>query len=382
MDVNLETISKRLKNSRETLQYSLSDVTNECGISSNRLTDLELGKSAPTGDEILILAALYKCDFLQLIDEKRPAPSSLTDILFRRFGNTFNQQDRRAVQEFLYFCQCEKELEILLNKTKKNPEFHWTGNYFKKHGSDAAELLRKHLQISTNSVQRDIYSDFREIGVHIFRRKLSNKDISGLYIQDPVAGNCVLINFNEDIYRQRFSVAHEVAHTIFDSKEKVMVTYEASSTKYSAKDLIEIRANSFASNFLMPPSMLRSVSDWNQSSIVHWAQQFRVSPSALSKALKDEGLITPQQAEVLRAARIPKSEKIDPEAPQNLTNLQRERRTGLLEKGLSDYYVSLCCEAHENNLISTPRLCELLGIYSEELHEIGKLFGWTIKHGL
>jgi Zn-dependent peptidase ImmA (M78 family) len=161
-----------------------------------------------------------------------------------------------------------------------------------------------------------------------------------------------------------------------------MVTYEASSTKYSAKDLIEIRANSFASNFLMPPSMLRSVSDWNQSSIVHWAQQFRVSPSALSKALKDEGLITPQQAEVLRAARIPKSEKIDPEAPQNLTNLQRERRTGLLEKGLSDYYVSLCCEAHENNLISTPRLCELLGIYSEELHEIGKLFGWTIKHGL
>ncbi|WP_242206492.1 MULTISPECIES: ImmA/IrrE family metallo-endopeptidase [unclassified Pseudomonas] len=381
MNVDLTLISERLKNSRENLEYSLSEVSNACGIAGERLTELELGSSAPTGDEILILASLYKCDFLQLLDEKRPAPSSLTEILFRRFGNTFNKQDRRSVQEFLYFCQCENELETILERKKTKPDFIWTGDFFKKHGADAASWLRKYLGIPSNSVQRDIYSDFREIGIHIFRRKLSNSEISGLYIQDPIAGHCILINYNEDIYRQRFSVAHEVAHSIFDSKEKIRVTYDIGSTKYSKKDLIEIRANSFASNYLMPPAMLRSISHWDQNTIVHWAQQFRVSTSALSKALKDEGIITPQQADALKIARVANSEKVDPEAPQNLTKLQRERRTNLLEKGLSDYYVSLCCEAHENNLISTHRLCELLGVEHQDLSEIGKLFGWTIKHG-
>lgn len=382
MNVDLKIISKRLKNSRTTLDYSLNDVSQECGIPSSRLTELEQGMTAPTGDEILILASLYKCDFLQLIDKNRPEPSTLTDILFRRFGDTFNQQDRRSIQEFLYFCHCEAELETLLKKNKKTPNFSWSGNFFKKHGAEAADSLRKHLQIPSNTVRRDIYSDFREIGIHIFRKKLSNSEISGLYIKDPMAGHCVLVNFNEDIYRQRFSAAHEVAHSIFDSNENVMVTYEAGSSKYSTKDLLEIRANSFASNYLMPPSMLRAIPQWDQSTIKHWAQQFRVSTSALSKALKDEGIVSPQQAEILKSTRVDSAEKIDPEAPENLTKLQRTRRASLLQRGLSDYYVSLCCEAHENNLVSTHRLCELLGVQTQELFEIGTLFGWTIKHGL
>lgn len=382
MAIDLEVISKRLKKSRETLAYDFGEVNRACGISVERLAELETGTSAPTGDEVLILASLYNCDFLQLLDQRLPGPSDLTDILFRRHGDSFDQHDRRSIQEFLYFCQLEKQLEQLLGIKKTMPTFEWSGAYFKKHGADAAETLRKHLHHPVNGVRRDIYSDFREIGVHIFRRKLSSSEISGLYIYDPQAGHCVLVNFNEDVYRQRFSAAHEVAHSIFDSNEEVMVTYEAASPRYSRQDLVEIRANSFASNYLMPPEMLRSISPWNAETIVYWAQKFRVSTAALSKALKDEGIVTPAQAESLRAIRVPSSEKIDPEAPDNLTDLQRSRRQGLLEKGLSDYYVSLCCEAHERQLISTPRLCELLGVESHQLFEIGKLFGWTIKHGL
>jgi Zn-dependent peptidase ImmA (M78 family) len=382
MAIDLEVISERLKKSRETLGYDFGEVNRACGVSVERLAELETGTSAPTGDEVLILASLYNCDFLQLLDQNLPGPSDLTDILFRRHGDSFDQNDRRSIQEFLYFCQLEKQLEQMLGIKKTIPTFRWSGAYYKKHGAGAAEILRKHLHHPANGVRRDIYSDFREIGVHIFRRKLSSSEISGLYIHDPLAGHCVLVNFNEDIYRQRFSAVHEVAHSIFDSNEEVMVTYEVTSPRYSRQDLVEIRANSFASNYLMPPEMLRSISPWNTETVVYWAQRFRVSTAALSKALKDEGIVTPVQAESLRTVRVPSSEKIDPEAPDSLTDLQRSRRQGLLEKGLSDYYVSLCCEAHERQLISTPRLCELLGVESHQLFEIGKLFGWTIKHGL
>lgn len=382
MLIDLKVISGRLRKSRETLAYSFGEASHACGIPAERLAELENGTSAPTGDEILILASLYKCEFLQLIDHNLPDPSDLTEILFRRHGGSFNQDDRRSIQEFIHFCQCESQLEQALGIQKSRPEFKWAGKFYKKHGADVAEIIREHLNYPANAVGRDIYSDFRAIGVHVFRRKLSNSEISGLYIHDPIAGHCVLVNFNEDVYRQRFSVAHEVAHSIFDSKEEVLVTYEASSSKYSRSDLVEIRANSFASNYLMPPQMLRSISPWNVDTIKNWAQQFRVSTAALAKALKDEGIVTAAQAELLRTVRVPQSEKIDPEAPDSLTDLQRFRRQGLLEKGLSDYYVSLCCKAHERQLISTHRLAELLAASSHELVEIGKLFGWTIKHGL
>lgn len=382
MPIDLNTVSTRLKKSRENLTYTIDEASLACGIPTDRLAELENGASTPTGDEILILASLYNCNFLQLINQDLPAPSDLTEILFRRHGESFNQNDRRSIQEFILFCQHENELEQALGVQKSKPEIKYSGTFYKTHGADAAEAVRKHLKYPPNAASRDIYSDFRNIGIHIFRRKLSNREISGLYIHDRIAGHCVLINYNEDIYRQRFSVAHEVAHSIFDSAEEVMVTYEATSSRYSQQDLVEIRANSFASNYLMPPQMLRSISPWNMDTIVYWAQQFRVSTAALSKALKDEGIITATEASQLRTTSIPQSEKIDPEAPSNLTDLQIKRRKSLLEKGLSDYYVSLCHQAHEKQLISTQRLVELLGVDHDELVEIGKLFGWTVKHDL
>lgn len=382
MSIDLRVISERLKKSRATLGYSFSEASSACGITVERLVELENGISKPTGDEILILASLYNCEFLQLIDRNLPGPSDLTDILFRRHGESFSQNDRRAIQQFILLCQRESELEQALGVRKSKPMVKWSGGFYKKHGADAAQIVRKHLNYSDNSVGRDIYSDFRAIGVHIFRRKLSNDEVSGVYINDPVAGHCVLVNYNEDVYRQRFSVSHEVAHSIFDSAEDVMVTYEMASSRYSRKDLVEIRANSFASNYLMPPQMLRSISPWNTDSVQYWAQKFRVSTAALAKALKDEGIVTSAQADLLKKVRIPKSEKIDPEAPDNLTDLQRHRRLELLETGLSDYYVSLCCNAYERQLISTHRLAELLDASLQELIEIGKLFGRTIKHGI
>lgn len=382
MPIDLKIISGRLKKSRETLDYSIGEASGASGISMERLAELENGTSIPTGDEILILASLYNCEFLQLIDRNLPAPSDLTEILFRRHGESFNQNDRRAIQEFINFCQRESQLEQVLGVQKLKPEIKWSGSFYKKHGADAAKEVRKYLNYPDNVVGRDVYSDFRSIGVHIFRRKLSNSDISGVYINDSIAGHCVLVNYSEDIYRQRFSVSHEVAHSIFDSSEEARVSYETTSSRYSRKDFVEIRANSFASNFLMPPQMLRSISSWNVEAFKYWAQQFRVSTAALAKALKDEGIVTDSQAEQLKGVRIKKSEKIDPEAPDNLTELQRLRRLGLLEKGLSDYYVSLCYKAHERQLISTHRLAELLGSSLQELIEIGKLFGWTIKHDI
>lgn len=381
MALNPKILSKRLLQARELLEYSINEVCDKTAIEPNKLLAIESGEQRPSGDEVLILASFYNCDFRAFLDESVQPPIKQTDILFRKYGNSFSPADRRAIQEFLLLCEIETEFEERL-RIKKHPfSFTPSGSYYKEQGQRAAETLRLKLKYSTNEVPRDVYEDFRSMGVHIFRRRLSNPEISGLFIEHPVAGHCVLVNYDEDIYRQRFSVAHEVAHSIFDSDQPVMVTYQSTSPKYSHSDLQEIRANSFASHYLMPVSMLEKLTAIDVHSALYWAQQFRVSTAALAKALRDAGLVDDHTAKLIRSVKVPTSEKIDPEAPHNLTSNQQKKRLELLERGLSDHYVGLCFECHYRELISRGRLVEALRIDASELNEIATLYGRTIPHG-
>lgn len=382
MAVNTEVLVHRLKQAREVLGYSFEQVMAETGLDSTRIAAIEAAKVRPSGDDVLILAAFYNCDYRSLLDESRPPPVEQSDILFRRYGGSFSPGDRRAVQEFLRLCELESELETALSVRKECFQFSPVGTFYKAHGQHAAEALRSHLGYQQNAVARDVYQDFRSIGIHIFRRALANQEISGLYVEHPIAGHCVLVNYHEDIYRQRFSVSHEVAHAIFDSSDGVMVTYEPRSAKYGKSDLREIRANSFASHYLMPRSMLAMLPTVKNGSAKQWAQDFRVSTSALANALQDAGLIDDANAELIRGERVSKQEKIDPEASEALTPAQRERRLLLLKRGLSDYYVGLCFEAHYRGFITVARLAECLRIATAELAELSKLYGRSIAHGV
>ena len=382
MAINTETVAKRLLMARNTLQYPANEVSHATGIGVERIAELESGSTRPTGDEILILANFYECEFINFLDENLPAPVQQAEILFRRYGEDFLPEDRRAVQEFLHLCQMEASLEKLLEQPPLPFTFKPTGSFFKGHGQQAAEALRETLGYSDKEAPRDIYGDFRRIGVHIFRRKLANKDISGLYIEDQMAGHCALINYSEDIYRQRFSAAHEVAHSIFDSSEGTVLTYNSRSKKYDKDDLLEIRANSFASNYLMPRKMLETLPPMDASSAQYWAQQFRVSTAALAKALRDAGLIDAAGARLIKSVRVSHTEKIDPEASGRLTESQRQRRTGLLARGLSNYYVDLAFRAYDKSAISTGRLAEILHVDHNELAGVSILFGRKIIHGV
>lgn len=380
MAIDLNELGSRLKTARELSARSLIDAELASGISAARIGLIESGQVRASGDEILILASYYDCDFRLLIDPALPAPGKNAEILFRRYGDIFSADDRRAVQEFLLLCQIEHGLAKSLQRTSKSFSVTLKGTNYKFHGEQAASQLRSLLKYGANEVPRDIYSDFREIGLHIFRRRLANPEISGLYIEDAIAGHCVLVNYNDDVYRQRFSAAHEVAHALFDSSENARVSFETGSSKYSREDLREIRANSFASHYLMPLTVLKQRVPADVNSAAALAQQLRVSTAALAKALKDAGYVEGDFVRQIRSGRVAKGEKVDPEAASHLSALQRQRRLALLERGFSDYYVGLCFEAHYNGLISTGRLVECLRVELAELADFAALYGRSIRH--
>jgi Zn-dependent peptidase ImmA (M78 family) len=381
MAVDAQLVARKLRHAREMQSLSVAAVSEATGLAPERIDLIESNQSGASGDEVLILANFYRHDFRDFLDDKRPAPFEQTDILYRRHGDAFTADDRRAIQEFLYLCEIESALETLLVIPKQSFRFAPSGTLFKAHGEPAAKALRDLLGYASNEIPRDVFGDFRKIGVHIFRRRLVNSDISGLYIEHPIAGHCVLVNYDEDLYRQRFSVSHEAAHVIFDSSEAVMVTFRHQLSRADEGYLREVRANRFASCYLMPPDQLPRVPQWTVDRAIEWAQRLRVSTTALSIALREAGIVDEETATTIRSVRVPSTDKIDPEAPGNLTDKQRARRIALLERGFSDYFVRLCFDAHQQGKISAGRLSEGLLADHVELREISVLYGRAIQNG-
>jgi Zn-dependent peptidase ImmA (M78 family)/transcriptional regulator with XRE-family HTH domain len=374
MAINLESLGKKLRKCRDQLKETVDDVTDVTGISSERLNAMETGQVEPTGDEVLILADHFRCDFRYFISNEALASFEQTDTLYRMHGTEFSKSDRRAVQEFLYLCETEAFLMRELGREVAGFSFRPSGDFMKGHGEPGAMALRSTLGYPDNIVPRNVFEEFRRVGVHVFRRQLGNSNISGLFIRHPTAGMCALINYSEDVYRQRFSAAHEMAHAIFDIDHDASVSFE----HYKDRDLREVRANRFASCFLVPPVFLRNIpvrEGWSDEEARRWANDLRVSCVALGIALVEAGLVDADRGGQIQRLRIPKDAKVDPDLPDALNSVQRKKKLHLLELGLSDFYVGLCFDALKEGVISQGRLAEALLTNSAEIAEFASLYG-------
>lgn len=374
MPLDLLAFAQKLKKYREQFQLSVDELSSSTGISIEDIRRLESAKRQPTGDEILVLADYFLCDYKFFISNEPLASFEQTETLFRRYGDELSQADRWAIQEILFFADNEAFLSTLLEQYPiREFSYRKSGHHYKTHGIEAAAALRQFLGYSFNKVGLNIYEDFRSIGIRVYRRRLSNPNISGFYIFHPVAGKCIVINYDEDIYRQRFTAAHEAGHAILDSEEDIVVSF----ANYQQSDLREIRANTFASHFLMPPDFLITIpqaSEWTDSKAIEWASNLKVSTTALAYALKEAGLVDRATENVIKSVRVPSTAKQDPELSTNNSPNSLQRKKLLLEKGLSTHYVTMCFNAYRNGLISKSRLAEMLLMSTSDLGEVATLY--------
>lgn len=371
MSFDLKLFSGKLNRCRANLQLELSEVCAKLGIDADRMLSLEEGKILPTGDEILIFADFYKQDYQFFISNEYRTAIEQVQILYRKHGSDFSPADRWAIQEFLYLCECEQTVYDLIEKDHFSFKPLLRGEFFKTHGIETAEALRLHLGLATDTLINDPYLLFRKLGFHIFRRKLENSAISGLFIMHPRAGKCILVNYEEDIFRQNFTLTHEVAHALFDSGEEINVSFD----HWDKADLKEIRANTFASNFLIPRAELlkRKYFEWNEDILQRLALELKVNIQPLLIALKNAGVLSYEQGKAFSSTRIPMSLKTDPE----LSGLSEKRfalKKDLLERGLSNHYLQVCYQAYREGHLSAQRLSELLLVQEGELPELLSLY--------
>lgn len=375
MTISLQTLGSKLQNYRLQLQQTAFEVALATGIGDKRLHAIEAGQLEPSGDEILILADHFRCDFHYFISNERVAPFEETEVLYRAGQGEFTAADRQAIQEFLYLCDTEALLLEFLNRSKPKIDLDKLTVSELASPIESAKRIRSALGYSDIELIADVYQACRDLGLHMFRRKLGNSKISGLFITHPTAGKCALVNSSEDIYRQRFSAAHEMAHAIFDADQPVSVSLK------NVHNERETRANKFASAFLMPRTLLERIPDsktWTDDKAIEWANKLKVSCSALGYALKTAQLINPKLCDHIVSLKVPREMKSDPELPASLTQGEQDRKANLLHLGLSDFYVQLCFDALRAEAISLGRVSEALLCTPSELSELALLYGRSI----
>lgn len=369
MPIDKIALGNKLKRCRNNLKLDLPEVSHKVGFAQDQIHKMECGEIEPTGDEILILADFYKQDFRYFISNEKLSASEQIEVFYRKFGNEFSKDDRLAIQEFIFLC--ENEESILQNQEIKkiNLSIPSSKGVYKSQGIDAAKQLRSFLGYTGKQLYKDIYSEFRKIGIHIFRRRLSNSKISGLFIKHPFAGKCILVNFSDDIYRQNFTIAHEVGHALLDDN----IEYNISFNKES--DYREYRANAFASSFLVPEEAFGNTNGlkWTDNLILEISNKLKVNVQTLLIALSNYGKITQNEYDNFKKLKVPISAKEDFE----LTNLSDKRLISkklVIERGLSDFYINKCHEAYSNGFISAGKLSEMLLVNDSELPELLNLF--------
>lgn len=375
--LDLTEFATKLLRCRTQLQLSIAEVAEATGLTVVKLEGFEAATVQPSGDDILVLADFFACDYRFFISNERLAAFEQTDSLYRMHGREFSKEDRRNILEFIFLCECEHQLEQELGQRAETFAFTPRGSFYKGQGADAAAALRSHFGYAPTAVPSDVYADFRKLGFHVFRRRLANSNISGLTIRHPSAGTCILVNYDEDIYRQRFTAAHEAAHGILDRDQEFVVSFASESTR---DHKIEIRANTFASRYILPESIVEGipVTEWNGAEAVQWASRLKVSTSALAIALKEAGLIDGETANRMRKTRVPADLKVDPEL-SGLNGKSLERKRGLLERGLSTFYVDLCFQVMSRGIVSAGRAAEMMLVDDFELTEIAALFGQSVQ---
>ncbi len=112
MSLDLSILGSKLSRYREQFQATTAEVAVGTGIPLEVLSAYEGGAREPSGDHILIIADYYKCDYKFFLSNEKLAPFEQTETLFRMPGDALTREDRWAIQEFLFLCDCE---EVLMN---------------------------------------------------------------------------------------------------------------------------------------------------------------------------------------------------------------------------------------------------------------------------
>lgn len=235
-----------------------AQVAERLGVSRSTLAQMETGRRAIRADEIAALSTLFGCSPTDFISSSRgeavssPPQPILDEILEAVSGPRVSQGLRRELQSILSLAELLSDTEAALGLdalSHYSPEYSpgepttaWEAVF---QGYRAAEDERKRLGLGDSPV-RFVDELIGSLRIRAGRAHLPGH-VRSLFVRAPSIGDVVIVNRSSDPGWRRFSYAHGFAHSLFDHDGTWRLCMNEENPP-----LPEIRANAFASAFLLP----------------------------------------------------------------------------------------------------------------------------------
>jgi Zn-dependent peptidase ImmA (M78 family) len=221
-------------------------------------------------------------------------------------------------------------------------------------GTRKARAMRRELGIAPQQPADPFWIAAR-LGLVVVARQLSERKIAGAYLYWADGDmRFVLVNATDPLPRQRFTMAHEIAHSIFEPNGTVVDDDVQATSSDPAAQFAEKRANAFAAELLLPEESAKRwkpKQPWGEDTndVAELASNFEVSYEATLWRLKSAALIDDSIVQALR---------------ERFADIRPDLRQRLQVRGdealrLPDDFVAMAKEALAKHLISAKRFAEL-----------------------
>ncbi len=274
--MNAADLGARLRAARKSRHLNQQDVAEALDISRSAVSQLEAGNRSVSTLELKQLAETYCLPVSDLLNEEPGEEREERDVtadLFRSAPELgADPTSRLQVSLCLHLCREGVVLRQLMGvEPGSGPpvyevRFPGTPGEAVMQGEDVADQERNRLGLG-NAPVSDVSELIVSQGIWASGVTLPG-DASGVFLRHPSIGLATLVNSSRSKNRMRLSFAHEYAHALLDRSRDISI----SSTDNSS-EIVEQRANAFASAFLMPgdgvQAYLRSLGKGRPSRLDH-----------------------------------------------------------------------------------------------------------------
>ena len=249
-------LGRRIRQAREACGMTQDQVAEKLGVSRSVIVQIEQGKRPVSGLELQKLAYLFARDIREFLAEEF-AEDDVVHVLFRSHEDVGDDAVKHTLRDCIALGHELTNLEELLGISRASvtvatyslstPRSRWEAIQV---GEQVAREERRRLGLGSAPLG-DIVTILESQGIRTGTVSLPEV-VSGLMVSHPKVGLFVVINGNHAAVRQRFSWCHEYSHALLDKETKGLISKET-----DRDNLREVRANSFAANFLLPEEGVR-----------------------------------------------------------------------------------------------------------------------------
>jgi len=259
MDENAHEIGRVLQKARKSRGFTQADIAPQLGVSRSTIAQIETGRRLLKADDLRRLAAFYGCSPSELLVPATPGHQKVDGVaeMFRTHPDLAEDQGPNSFARVCAMARALTELEVKLEIAAiahPLPEYrteHATTPWqAARHGYRVAEDERRRLALGEGPI-RFVDELLMTLGVRCAKASLP-KGIISMSIAQQDHGLLVVVDKGLSLEHRRFRYAHGLAHFLFGTEGP----WRACSSGV-APDLAEVRADAFASSFLIPQHGLR-----------------------------------------------------------------------------------------------------------------------------